>query len=102
MVVVAAFAAEYCWRRRREDYVDPSLDQVGRQCGQPINFILGPAGDDSHVLALDIACPSETLAKSAQTVHHSIRGPGVEDADHRHRRLLRARRERPRRRRAAE
>jgi hypothetical protein len=78
------------------------LDQVGRQCGQPINLILGPAVDHSYVLALDIACPFEALAKSAQTIHHRIRGSGIEDPDHWHRRLLRARHGRPRHRRAAE
>jgi hypothetical protein len=39
----------------------------------------------------------EASAKSAQTIRQRLRRPGVEQPDHRHRRLLRARRERPRR-----
>jgi transposase len=40
----------------------------------------------------------EPLAKSAQTIHQRVRRPAVEHPDHRHRGLLRARRERPGRR----
>ena len=76
--------------------------RFGRQRRQPIDLILGPAVFDRHVLALDIAGVLEALAKSAQTVRERVRRSGVEKPDHRHRRLLRARRERPRRRRAAE
>jgi aerobic-type carbon monoxide dehydrogenase small subunit (CoxS/CutS family) len=57
---------------------------------------------DRHVLAFDVAGVFEALAKSAQTVpHHRVRRPDVEPPDHWHRWLLRARRERPRRRRRA-
>jgi hypothetical protein len=44
----------------------------------------------------------EALAKSAQTIQHGVRGPAVEEADHWHRRLLCACRERPHNSRAAE
>jgi hypothetical protein len=64
--------------------------------------ILGPAVYDRHVLALNIAGVFEALAKSAHTVRQSIRRPAVEEPDHRHRRLLRPRRERPGGRRAAD
>jgi hypothetical protein len=43
-----------------------------------------------------------TLAKSTQTLGHPVRRSGVEESDHWHRRLLRARRDRPRRRCAAD
>src|SRR5262249_45538595 len=66
-----------------------------------------PSVCDRYVLALDIASVFQALAKSAQTVRNRLsrnrlRRSVVEEPDHRHCRLLRARRERPRRRRAAE
>jgi hypothetical protein len=59
-------------------------------------LILGPAVYDRHILALDIAALFEALAECAQTVGHRIGRPAVKKSDHRHCRLLRARRERPR------
>jgi hypothetical protein len=51
---------------------------------------------DHDVLALDEACFPQPLAKRG----HQVRGIGkrrtAEEPDHRHRRLLRTRRERPR------
>src|SRR5262245_51493786 len=79
----------------RGDHRDPSANQFGRQCRQPIELILGPAVFDRHVLALDIAGVFEPLAKSAQTIHQRVRRPAVEHPDHRHCGLLRTRRERP-------
>src|SRR5215475_7089839 len=67
-----------------------------------IKLIFGPAVFDPHILAFDIAGVFKALAKRAQTVRHPVRRSGLEIPDHRHRRLLRPRRERPRRRRAAE
>jgi len=63
-------------------------------------LILGPAVCDRHVLALDIAGILQALAECAQKVRGRVRRCGVEEPDHRHRRLLRARDERPRHRRA--
>src|SRR5207245_882356 len=57
---------------------------------------------DRYVLALDIAGVFEALAKCTQTIRIRVRRCGEEDPDYRHRCLLRARRERPCRRRAAE
>src|SRR5262249_31319246 len=57
---------------------------------------LSPAVFDPHILALDIAGVFKALAKRAQTVRLRIRRSGLEIPDHRHLRLLRARRERPR------
>ena len=56
-----------------------------------------------NVLALDIAGIFETLAKSEQTVRVRVTRRGIEQPDHRHRGLLRARRAAatPARRRAA-
>src|SRR5262249_55475911 len=50
----------------------------------------------------DIAGLFQSLAKCAQKVHAWVRRCGVEEADDRHRRLLRPRRERPYSHRAAE
>src|SRR5262249_48037712 len=60
------------------------------------DLILGEAVHDCDVLALDIAGVLEALAKRAQTVRHHVGRSAVEEPDHRHRRLLRARRKRPR------
>src|SRR5262245_11516602 len=78
----------------RDDYVDPSTNEVGRQGRQPVELALRPAVFDRHVLPLDIAGILEALAKCAQPVR--VRRCGLEKPDHRHRRLLRARRDWPR------
>jgi len=46
----------------RPDYGDLTANQLGRQFRQSLDFILGEAVDDRHVLALDIAGLLETLA----------------------------------------
>jgi hypothetical protein len=61
-----------------------------------------PAVVDRHVLALDIAGLFEALAKGAQPLGNILGRSGFEKADHRQRRLLRARRARPGGSRAAE
>src|ERR1700730_13753386 len=57
---------------------------------------------DAEVLALDIAAVLQTTVKSPQKVRARVSPGGVKEPDHRHRLLLRARRERPPRRPAAE
>src|SRR5262249_9881630 len=84
------------------DQPNPSANQLGRQRRQPVHLILGPAVFDRHILALDIAGVFEAPAKSAQPVRHRVGGSRVKKPHHRHCRLLRARRERPGGRRAAE
>src|SRR5262249_28967879 len=69
---------------------------------QTIYLTVGPAVFDGNVLALDIAGILETLPKSAQAFRISLRRLAVEKPDHRQRRLLGARRERPNRGCAAE
>ena len=102
IVVVAALAANAAGGSDRDDHGDLPANQFGRQRRQPIGLTLGPAVFDRHVLALDIAGFLQALAECAQTVRDRVRRFAVEEPDHRHRRLLRARRERPRGRRAAE
>src|SRR5262249_27521116 len=71
--------------------MDPS-EQVRRSDQTATGF------NDRDVLALDIAAILEATVKSAKTVRVRVRRLAVEKPDHRHRRLLRARRDRPRRR----
>src|SRR5262249_42556172 len=73
-----------------------------RQLGKPVEAILRPAIFDRDVLALGIAGVFQALAKCAQRVLVRARRSAIEQPDHWHRGLLRARRERPRRGRAAE
>jgi hypothetical protein len=84
---------------RCDDHSDPSARQVGGQRRQSIELILGPAVFDRDVLAFDIACFLEALAKPPHEVRDSISRSGIEKPNHRHRRLLRARRQRPKQRR---
>src|SRR5262249_28048058 len=86
----------------RGDYRDLLANQFGRQRRQSIDLIFGPTVLDRHVLALDIAGVLQALAKSAKRLRESLGRLHVEESDHRRRLLLRARRERPRGRSAAE
>ena len=97
MVVVAALAAsaEGCHRDRSRPL---GGDEVGRQRRQSIVLALRPTIFDRHVLSLDIAGFVETLPEGRSIAAYRLRAIATEKADHRHRRLLRARRERPRRR----
>jgi hypothetical protein len=74
--------------------------QFARQLGQPIVLILGPAILDSHIPPLDIAGFDHEKRRTERA--RRFQRPGAEITDHWHRRLLRARGERPCNRRAAE
>src|SRR5262249_15814814 len=76
-------------------------NQLRRQHRQPIVLPFRPAVFDCDVLALDIACLAQTLAKRAHEVSGMVKRCAIEKPDHRHRRLLRTRREGPAGRRAA-
>jgi len=80
---------------------DRQANQFDRQRRQPLGLIFSETVHDRHVLALGITGELEAQTKSAQSVRQRVGQPTVEESDHRHRRLLPARRERPRRRRAA-
>src|SRR5262249_61815860 len=73
-------------------------NQFGREHWHSIDLTLGPAVFDRHVLALDIAALLEALAERAQVACRRVWRSAVKEPNHRHRGLLRARRERPRRR----
>jgi hypothetical protein len=72
------------------DHVDPAGDEIGGQCRQPIIVSLCPAVFDRHILSLDKAGFTHPLVERSH--QRRIRaGRGVaEEADQRHRLLLRA------------
>src|SRR5262249_54119375 len=87
----------------RGDHGDLPANQVGRQFRQSIGLIRGPAIYDRDILTLDIAGVFQATVKSLQTAREHFRRYDIKKPNHRHPlALLRARRERPRRRRAAE
>ena len=96
----------FCRQRRRsrgrENCGHLTMNQIGRQSGQLLAFIPGEAIFDRDVLTLGKTCVFQTLTDCGQEVRGVAGRPGGEEPDHWHRRLLRARRERPRDRRAAE
>jgi hypothetical protein len=65
-------------------------------------LLVRPSVFDRNILALDIAGFTQALADRGAKVTQGCRRPTMEKADDRQRRLLRARGERPRRRRTAE
>src|SRR5262245_37254374 len=73
-------------------------DEISCHGRHPIKLTVGPAVFDGHVLTLDIPGLLQALMKFRQTSHRKhCKGCRAEIPDHRHRRLLRARRARPRR-----
>src|SRR4051812_10670928 len=86
----------------RHDQIDLAADEIGGQCGQPIVMALRPAVFDRQILSLDVAGFAQSLAERGHKWCTQARRPGAEVSDHRHRLLLRPRRERPRDRRAAQ
>jgi len=81
-----------------------ATDQLGRQPRQSVVLAVRPPVFRRHVLALDVADFAQALPEREQTVcvKRGVSRSTAEEPDHRHRRLLPARRERPSSRRAAE
>jgi hypothetical protein len=73
------------------------MNQFGRKRRQSAVLPFRPAIFDLNVLALDVSGFFKSLAECAQATRVHGRRCIAEEPDHRHRRLLRARRERPRR-----
>ena len=73
-----------------------SADQVAHQCRQAIILALQPVVLDRHVLAFNVAGFVEAFAECGHMARGGIGRPVSDKSDHRHRRLLRARRKRPR------
>jgi hypothetical protein len=86
-------------RRRaiRDDRGHLAANQIGRHCGQSIVLTLGPAVFDEHVLAFSVAGFAQALAEGGGHIHIFPGRSPIEEPDHGHRRLLRVRRQRPRR-----
>src|SRR5262249_10778928 len=72
-----------------------TADEIIGECGQSIVLAIGPAILDRRILALDIAGFAQAPTESGYAGGECYSRPAVEKADHRHRRLLRARHERP-------
>ena len=85
----------------RRDHGHLSAHQIGQQCRQAIILALQPAILDRQVLAFDVADFVEAFAERGRTGRGAIGRPAVDKCNHRHRRLLRARGERPRDRKAS-
>jgi hypothetical protein len=88
--------------RRREDHGRLTANEIGRQCRQSIVLAVRPAVFDGYVPALDKAGFAQALVKREQAARRQRRRFAAKEPDHRHHCLLRARRKRPRSRRAAE
>jgi hypothetical protein len=75
-----------------------AADEVSHHCLQLIVSARQPVVLDRHVLAFGVASFGQTFAERGHITHDGFWCCGVDKPDHGHRRLLRARRERPRRR----
>jgi hypothetical protein len=81
-----------------DDHSHLTTNQLSRHCWQPVVLPVRPAVFDRHILALDIAGFLQALTEGRHIGCVPARRCAVEESDHWHRRLLRPRRERPRRR----
>src|SRR6516225_10058639 len=86
----------------RSDNSDAPARELSHERRQAIVSPIQPMVLDRHVLALDVAGFVEAFTERSGNARGGIGRPNVDEADDRHRRLLRARRERPRGYRAAE
>jgi hypothetical protein len=75
------------------NHTDLTLNQVGRQRPQSVVVAVVPAIFDGHIAPLHIAYCAQALAEPRQLVRHCLGRPATQKPDHRHRWLLRARRE---------
>ena len=95
MVVVAAFAASAAGRPVCDNHGHLTTNEIGRQRRQSIVLTVRPAVLDRHILSVDKSSLFQAASERGDDgiVTSSRRVP--EEPDHRHRRLLRSRRERP-------
>src|SRR6516162_5046566 len=81
----------------RSDHRHLTAYQIGCEVGQSVVLVLRPAILNRHILALDVAGFTNALPECGQKACTIGRRPRAsEESYHRHRRLLRACRERPR------
>src|SRR5215510_8332540 len=86
----------------RSNHCYTSVDQFGCQLWQSRIYALRPAERDVYILTFEVAGFFKTLAECGDKMRRLVGRPAAQKADYGRRLLLRARRERPRRRRAAE
>ena len=94
IVAVAALAASAAGGADRDDHGHLAANQIGRQRRQPIVLTFRPAVFDRYIAALDIAGFIQALRYASSWLRFGW-SRAAEKPDHRHRRLLRACRERP-------
>src|SRR5215472_11430925 len=82
----------------RSDHRHLTAYQIGCEVGQYVVLVLRPAILDHNILALDVAGFTKALPECGQIACTIRKRRAAEESDHRHCRLLRPRRERPRRR----
>jgi hypothetical protein len=70
--------------------------RVGHQSRHAMILAFEPVIPDGYVPATDVTRFSKPVAERIRKARQSIRRPAIDEPDHRHRRLLRARRKRPR------
>src|SRR5262245_29560302 len=96
---VLAVAAFCCLGRvrtpRRGDHSHMTADEIIGEGGQSIVVAIGPTVLDRRILAPDIAGFAQALTESGYAGGECYSRRAVEGTNHRHRRLLRARCERP-------
>jgi len=80
----------------RSDHGHATADEVGHERRQTIVSAVQPLVLHRHVLTLNVARLAEALPERGRDARGGIGGPEADEADDRHCRLLRARRERPR------
>src|SRR5262245_39037367 len=81
----------------RSDHRHLTAYQIGCEVGQYVVLVLRPAILDHNILALDVAGFTKALPECGQIACTIRKRRAAEESDRRHRRLLRARRERPHR-----
>jgi hypothetical protein len=91
MVAVAAFAAGAAGPPDRGDHRHATTDQLRRQ-RREFTILLARTQLDRHVAAFDMAGFAQAITERGRP----FGARAIEDTDNRHRRLLGARRERPR------
>src|SRR5262249_18119083 len=81
-----------------DDHSHLTLDEFRREARQPIKLIVRPTIFDRHVLALDKSFFLQTFLECRHEMHERCGRRATKKANYRYRRLLRPRRDRPRRR----
>ena len=82
----------------RSDHRHLTAYQIGCEVGQSLDLVLRPAILDHDIVALDVAGFTNPLPEGGQITCTIGKRRTAEETDHRYRRLLRPRRERPSRR----